>query len=201
MNEKCSLVYDDEDTRIFLKESHSPYDNEHPWSVSYHVQFLVPHFRFKYIEENILLVRCNDIPIQEWKDIGCCHLTDKGKERWNTWGPDYYGMSVDEYLQMHEYAKWFPQLGVNAVDVSQTKYGTYNISTIVNEFKLYNETYNPFRYSFYKDNFYDYNKSSDVFINTCASSSVKCKINFEKKHNILELIENMIESDENLLTK
>ena len=162
----------------------------------YTIKFDNPIFEFVYKEDGILLIVCCGIPVQEYKKIKKCYLSPEGMKRWSCWGPEYYHISVEDYLKMDEYAVYSPQKGYNAQNPYSEHYkGIPDYSHTYNEFNLrkrYEEKDAPFYI-----HFCDYENTSKRYINgTCSTDSL---VGFMKKYNIIEGIKNMINSDKNIL--
>lgn len=191
-------VYRDDNGTVIYREDYKAVFMNNAQVRKYRVVCCNPKFDYKYIDDKIILVNCCGIPFQEYKNIGKNYLSSTGKERWKEWGPQEYGVSVDEYLEMNRWCEWFPQYGINANDVYNGP-GTYGLRSIRDDFQM-KKTFSAYgkdiHHPWYKS-FYDYNYTAERYLE--GSRCVPIIVHFEKKYKILELIEEMIASDKNII--
>ena len=156
-----------------------------------------PKFDYEFIDDDIIIVSCCGIPFQEYKRIGRNHLSSTGVERWKKWGPKVYNMSVEEYLKLSRWARWFPQKGYSACHVYDTDYPTCNSFAARDSFQLKEEYAEYSSVNPWSTYFYDYEYTAERYIKGFPSTPIL--VDFEKKYNILSIIEEMIASDKNIL--
>lgn len=193
----CVEVYQDNDGVIIYKNEDIINFMNNAQMRQYVVICHKPKFDYEFIDDDIIIVNCCGIPFQEYKRIGRNYLSSTGVERWKKWGPKVYNMSVEEYLNLSKWVMWFPQKGYNAHNVYKTDYPTCNLFAARDSFQLKEEyaEYSPVNP--WSAHFYDYEYTAERYIKGLLS--IPILVDFEKKYNILSIIEEMIASDKNIL--
>lgn len=193
----CVEVYQDNDGVIIYKNEDIINFMNNAQMRQYVVICHKPKFDYEFIDDDIIIVSCCGIPFQEYKRIGRNYLSSTGVERWKKWGPKVYNMSVEEYLNLSKWVMWFPQKGYNAHNVYKTDYPTCNLFAARDSFQLKEEyaEYSPVNP--WSAHFYDYEYTAERYIKGLLS--IPILVDFEKKYNILSIIEEMIASDKNIL--
>lgn len=193
----CVEVYQDNDGVIIYKNEDIINFMNNAQMRQYVVICHKPKFDYEFIDDDIIIVSCCGIPFQEYKCIGRNYLSSTGVERWKKWGPKVYNMSVEEYLNLSKWVMWFPQKGYNAHNVYKTDYPTCNLFAARDSFQLKEEyaEYSPVNP--WSAHFYDYEYTAERYIKGLPSTPIL--VDFEKKYNILSIIEEMIASDKNIL--
>ena len=193
----CDEVYQDNDGVIIYKNEDIINFMNNAQMRQYVIICHKPRFDYEFIDNDIIIVSCCGIPFQEYKRIGRNHLSSTGVERWKKWGPKVYNMSVEEYLKLSRWARWFPQKGYNACHVYDTDYPTCNSFAARDSFQLKEEYAEYSSVNPWSTYFYDYEYTAERYIKGFPSTPIL--VDFEKKYNILSIIEEMIASDKNIL--